>query len=208
MRPGQTSRPYGRNNGNNSYRNRQQIANRSQTLDSNGPNVKIRGTPHQLSVKRPALSRRHARWGRPYFQQFFGAMPPKPASFGAVSLFKFRRIEHLVVAAITELVVHRALPLMSGFEKRVSLTGDRGFESGSLQGRVCEPSVPESPRLRSPHQNPDRRRQRLCAVAWRPGRQRRAGCFKIAPTGGNISIAPYSGTAAPPTGSARMRRPP
>jgi hypothetical protein len=30
--------------GNNSYRNRQQIPNRSQTLDSNGPNVKIRGT--------------------------------------------------------------------------------------------------------------------------------------------------------------------
>src|SRR5258705_4038516 len=48
MRPGQTRRPYGRNNGNNSYRNRQQIPNRSQTLDSNGPNVKIRGTPHQI----------------------------------------------------------------------------------------------------------------------------------------------------------------
>ena len=34
----------------------------------------------RFSVQRPALSRRHARWGRPYFQQFFGAMPPKPAS--------------------------------------------------------------------------------------------------------------------------------
>jgi hypothetical protein len=32
--------------------------------------------------------------------------------------------------------VHRALPLMSGFEKRVSLTGDRGFESISLQRGV------------------------------------------------------------------------
>src|SRR5712671_6807143 len=30
------------------------------------------------------------------------------------------------------------------------LTRDRWLESGSLQGRVCEPSVPESPRLRSP----------------------------------------------------------
>src|SRR5580704_10516687 len=30
------------------------------------------------------------------------------------------------------------------------LMRDRWFESGSLQGRVCEPSVPESPRLRSP----------------------------------------------------------
>jgi hypothetical protein len=39
MRPGQTGRSYGRNNGNNSYRARQQIPNRSQTLDSNGPNA-------------------------------------------------------------------------------------------------------------------------------------------------------------------------
>ena len=57
MRPGQTSRPYGRNNGNNSYRTRQQIPNRSQTLDSNGPNVKIRGTPHQIFERYVALAR-------------------------------------------------------------------------------------------------------------------------------------------------------
>jgi Domain of unknown function (DUF4167) len=57
MRPGQTSRPYGRNNGNNSYRNRQQIPNRSQTLDSNGPNVKIRGTAHQIFERYVALAR-------------------------------------------------------------------------------------------------------------------------------------------------------
>jgi hypothetical protein len=54
---------------------------------------------------------------------------PRSRPFGTVSLFKPRRIKHLVVAAITELAVHRALLLMSGFEKRVSLTGDRGFES-------------------------------------------------------------------------------
>ena len=42
MRPGQTSRPHGRNNGNNPYRNRQQVPRGSQTLDSNGPNIKIR----------------------------------------------------------------------------------------------------------------------------------------------------------------------
>jgi Domain of unknown function (DUF4167) len=48
MRPGQTSRPHGRNNGNNPYRDRQQIPHGSQTLDSNGPNVKIRGNPHQI----------------------------------------------------------------------------------------------------------------------------------------------------------------
>jgi hypothetical protein len=32
-------------------------------------------------------------------------------------------------------------------------------------------------------------------LAWRPGRQRRAGCFDIAPTGGNISAGPDSSTA-------------
>jgi Domain of unknown function (DUF4167) len=57
MRPGQTRRPYGRNNRNNSYRNREQIPNRSQTLDSNGPNVKIRGTPHQIFERYVALAR-------------------------------------------------------------------------------------------------------------------------------------------------------
>ena len=48
---------------------------------------------------------------------------------------------------------------------------------------------------------------RGCArPAWRPGRQRRAGCFDIAPTGGNISVGPYSSTAVPLMGSARMPR--
>jgi hypothetical protein len=47
----------GRNNSNNSYRSRQQIPNRSQTLDSNGPNVKIRGTPHQIFERYVALAR-------------------------------------------------------------------------------------------------------------------------------------------------------
>jgi hypothetical protein len=57
MRPGQTRRPYGRNNGNNSYRSQQPIPNRSQTLDSNGPNIKIRGTPHQIFERYVALAR-------------------------------------------------------------------------------------------------------------------------------------------------------
>jgi hypothetical protein len=43
-------------------------------------------------------------------------------------------------------------------------------------------------------------------LAWRPGRQRRAGCFDIAPTGGNISAGPYSSTAVPLMGLARMPR--
>ena len=36
-------------------------------------------------------------------------------------------------------------------------------------------------------------------LAWRPGQQRRAGCFDFAPTGGNISVEPYSSTAVPLT---------
>ena len=57
MRPGQTSRPRGRNNGNNPYRNRQQILHRSQTLDSNGPNIKIRGNAPQIFERYVALAR-------------------------------------------------------------------------------------------------------------------------------------------------------
>jgi hypothetical protein len=57
MRPGQTSRQHGRNNGNHPYRNRQQIPHRGQTLDSNGPNVKIRGNPLQIFERYVALAR-------------------------------------------------------------------------------------------------------------------------------------------------------
>jgi hypothetical protein len=41
------------------------------------------------------------------------------------------------------------------------LLGNRRFESISLQGRVCEPSVPESPRLRSPAAGAGRTVRRL-----------------------------------------------
>jgi Domain of unknown function (DUF4167) len=57
MRPGQVRRSHGLNNGNNPYRNRQQIPHRSQNLESNGPNVKIRGTPHQIFERYVALAR-------------------------------------------------------------------------------------------------------------------------------------------------------
>ena len=57
MKPGQARRPHGRNNGNNPYHKRQQIPHRSQTLESNGPNVKIRGTPHQIFERYVALAR-------------------------------------------------------------------------------------------------------------------------------------------------------
>jgi len=57
MRTGQNSRPHGRNNGNNPYRNRPQIPQRSHSFDSTGPNVKIRGTPHQMFERYTALAR-------------------------------------------------------------------------------------------------------------------------------------------------------
>ena len=78
------------------------------------------------------------------------------------------------------------------------LTRDRWFESGSLQRRVRL-----SPRAAFGCREP-RLSARLCGVAWRPGRQRRAGRFKIALTGGNISVGPYSSTAARLMGSARI----
>jgi hypothetical protein len=48
MRPGQTSRPHGRNSGNNPYRNRQKIPPGSQTL---------RGNAHQIFERYVALGR-------------------------------------------------------------------------------------------------------------------------------------------------------
>ena len=57
MRTGHPSRPYGRNHGNNPNRHRQPILQRSQNFESNGPNVKIRGTPHQIFERYVALAR-------------------------------------------------------------------------------------------------------------------------------------------------------
>jgi hypothetical protein len=57
MRTGHTRRPYSPINRNNSDRNRQQLPQRGQTLDSNGPNVRIRGAPHQIFERYIALAR-------------------------------------------------------------------------------------------------------------------------------------------------------
>src|SRR6516165_2005352 len=63
MRPGQTGRPHGRHSGNNPYGNRQQIPHRGQTFDSSGPNVKIRGSAHQIFERYIALARETATSG-------------------------------------------------------------------------------------------------------------------------------------------------
>jgi len=69
--------------------------------------------------------------------------------------------------------------------------------SAETSSLVTAPSSGESvslPELLSRVENPGF--PRGCAwLAWRPGRQRRAGWVKIARTGGNISVAPYSSTA-------------
>jgi hypothetical protein len=51
----------------------------------------------------------------PLFPIVFWCNAREAGLIGAVSLFKFRCIKHLVVAAITELVVHRSLP----FDERI-----------------------------------------------------------------------------------------
>jgi hypothetical protein len=53
--------------------------------------------------------------GPPLFPTVFLCDAPEASLIRAVSLFKFRRVKHLAVATITELVGHRALPFMSGF---------------------------------------------------------------------------------------------
>src|ERR1700732_4667692 len=73
----------------------------------------------------------------------------------------------------------------------VLLTGDRGFESISLQQRVSLSAASafegREPRLSA----------RVCAagLATRSAETRRA--FQFAPTCGNISVGPYSSTAVP-----------
>src|SRR5258705_6483704 len=99
MRPGQTSRPYGRNNGNNSYRNRQQIPNRSQTIDSNGPSVKIRGTPHQIFERYVALAREASTSGDRVAAENLYQRSARVASRGRKSRRRARRSEGSEMAA-------------------------------------------------------------------------------------------------------------
>ena len=58
MRPGPNKRSRGRGNGNNPhYNNRPRMPQRTQTFDSNGPNVKIRGNAYQVFERYVALAR-------------------------------------------------------------------------------------------------------------------------------------------------------
>src|SRR5438094_6597161 len=58
MRPGPNKRSRGRGgNGNNPHYNRPRMPQRTQTFDSNGPNVKIRGNAYQVFERYVALAR-------------------------------------------------------------------------------------------------------------------------------------------------------
>ena len=92
-------------------------------------------------------------------------------------------------------LVRHSLAKESGRRARtktvIPLLRDRWFESVSLQRTVRLSPAPlsKAENLGFP---------RGCGrLGWRLGRQRRAGCFEIAPTGGNISVEPYSSTAVP-----------
>ena len=63
MRPGPNKRSRGRGNGGNPHYNRPRMPQRSQTFDSNGPNVKIRGNAYQVFERYVALAREAATAG-------------------------------------------------------------------------------------------------------------------------------------------------
>ena len=63
MRPGSNKRSRGRHNGGNPQHNRPRLPHRSQTFDSNGPNVKIRGNAYQVFERYLALAREAAASG-------------------------------------------------------------------------------------------------------------------------------------------------
>ena len=73
----------------------------------------------------------------------------------------------------------------------LTVEGDRGFESGSLQRRVCLSGDfifgGQEPRLSA----------RVSRLRSRRGRQRAAGPANIAPTRSSISVGLYSSTAFP-----------
>jgi hypothetical protein len=57
MRSGPDHRPRGRFNANRSFREQPRIPQNNQTFDSNGPNIKIRGSAHQIFERYLALAR-------------------------------------------------------------------------------------------------------------------------------------------------------
>ncbi len=57
MRSGRDQRPRGRFNANRPFNQQPRISQSNQTFDSNGPNIKIRGSAHQIFERYLALAR-------------------------------------------------------------------------------------------------------------------------------------------------------
>ena len=122
MRSGQTRRPYGRNNGNNSYRSQQQISHRSQTLESNGPNIKIRGTPHQIFERYVTLAREASSSGD---------------RVAAENLYQHAEHYFRVMNAANEGYQHRVMPPAAAAD----LETERAEENGSEMGGPVRTSL-------------------------------------------------------------------
>jgi hypothetical protein len=60
MRSGLPQRPPGRYNGNRPFQQPPRVSQNNQTFDSNGPNIKIRGSAHQIFERYVALAREAA----------------------------------------------------------------------------------------------------------------------------------------------------
>jgi hypothetical protein len=60
MRTGSPQRPRGRSNANRPFQPSQRIPQNNQTFDSNSPNIKIRGSAHQIFERYVALAREAA----------------------------------------------------------------------------------------------------------------------------------------------------
>jgi hypothetical protein len=132
----------------------------------------------ELEQDRRPTGRRHQRIAAATIREFLSSGPPPVGAEQGAEVDQGGR--------------QRRRPFSRGYQR---------FESRSLQRRVRLSLLELLSRVENPGF------PRGCApLAWRPGRQRRAGCYKIAPTGGNISVAPYSSTAVPLMGSARMPR--
>ena len=71
MRSGRDQRPRGRFNANRPFNQRPRISQSNQTFDSNGPNIKIRGSAHQIFERYLALAREATASGDPIAAENF-----------------------------------------------------------------------------------------------------------------------------------------
>ena len=71
MRSGPDQRPRGRFNANRPFRQQPRNPQKNQTFDSNGPNIKIRGSAHQIFERYLALAREATASGDPVAAENF-----------------------------------------------------------------------------------------------------------------------------------------